>query len=289
VGKPGLSGDSIVDLYMASPGYFDTMGIPRIAGRDFENDSAASPRVAVVNEQFVQRFFERDNPIGRSVRDGDRVYEIIGVVKNTKSRTLGEDLRPILYRSLAQDIAADPSVTGYTVLVHFAGDPGALNSAVRAQIHSLDPTLAIYDVAMMQQHIREAQFLPRLAATLFGIFGLLGLSLAAVGLYSVMSYWVSRRTREIGIRLAIGAGIGGVQRLIIRQGMRLAIVAFVPGLAAAWVLAKLFNSFLYGVAGRDAATFTMVPLFLLAIALLACWIPSRRAAKVDPSTSLRCE
>jgi len=288
-GRPAPSGNTSVDLYMASSGYFDTMGISRIAGRDFENETATSSRTAVVNELFVQRFFGNENPIGQRVRDGNRIYEIIGVVKNTKSRTLGEDLRPVLYRSLAQDIAADPSMSGYSLLVRFAGEPGALAKAVRAQIHALDPALAIFDSATMEEHLSDALFLPRLAGTLFGIFGLLGLSLAAVGLYGVISYWVSRRTREIGIRLAIGARIGEVQRLIIRQGMTLAVVALVPGLAAAWGLAKLFTSFLYGVPAHDAATFTLVPLFLGGVTFLACWIPSRRAAKVDPNTALRHE
>jgi predicted permease len=274
---------------MASPGYFDTMGIPLVAGREFENETATSPRTAVVNEMFVQRFFGNENPIGQSVRDGNRIYEIIGVVKNTKSRMLDEDLRPILYRSLAQDIAADPSGSGYTVLVRYAGEPGSLAQAVRAQIHAQDPSLAIFDTTTMEEHLSDAMFLPRLEGTLFGIFGLLGLSLATVGLYGVTSYWVSRRTREVGIRLAIGATVGEVQRLIIRQGMTLAIVALVPGLAAAWALAKLFTSFLYGVPAHDAATFTLVPLFLAVIAFLACWIPSRRAAKVDPNTALRHE
>jgi ABC-type antimicrobial peptide transport system permease subunit len=129
----------------------------------------------------------------------------------------------------------------------------------------------------------------RLAGTLFAIFGLLGLSLAAVGQYSVISYWVSRRTREIGIRLAIGARIGEVQRLIIRQGMTLVLVALVPGLAAAWSLAKLLTSFLYGVPAHAAVTFALVLLFLAIVALLACWIPSRRAAKVDPNRAMRHE
>ncbi|MCU1259053.1 MAG: permease [Bryobacterales bacterium] len=288
-GKPTPSGSRVVDLYMATSGYFDTMGIPRIAGRDFEDESATSPRTAVVNEQFVQRFFGNENPVGQRVRDGDRVYEIIGVVGNTKSRTLGEDLRPVLYRSLAQDIGADPSMTGYSVLVRFAGDPGAFGNAVRAEIHALDPSLAIFNVATMKEHLSEALFLPRLAGTLFGIFGLLGLTLAAVGLYGVISYWVSRRTREIGIRLAIGARGSEVQRLIIRQGMTLAVAALVPGLAAAWSFAKLLASFLYGVPVHDAATFTLVPVFLTAVAFLACWIPSRRAAKVDPNIALRHE
>jgi predicted permease len=288
-GRPTPSGNWSVDLYMATSGYFDTMGIPRVAGRDFEKESATSPRTAVVNEQFVQRFLGDSNPIGERVRDANRVYEIIGVVKNTKSRTLGEDLRPVLYRSLEQDIGADPSMTGYTVLVRFAGEPGVLGNAVRAEIHAQDPSLAIFDVTTMEQHLSEALFLPRLARTLFGIFGLIGLLLAAVGLYGVISYGVSRRTREIGIRLAIGARVGEVQRLIIRQGMTLAVVALIPGVAAAWGLAKLLTSFLYGIPAHDAATFTLVPLFLAAVAFLACWIPSRRVAKVEPSTALRYE
>jgi predicted permease len=288
-GKPASSGSRIVDLYMATPGYFETMGIPRIAGRDFQNESATSTRNAVVNEQFVQRFLPNEMPIGQRVRDGDRVYEIIGVVKNTKSRTIGEDLRPVLYRSLAQDLGPDPSMSGYAILVRFAGNPASLGNAVRAEIHALDPSLAIFDVTTMEEHLSEALFLPRLARTLFGIFGLLGLSLSAVGLYSVISYWVSRRTREIGIRLAIGARVGEVQRLIIRQGMTLAAAALIPGFAAAWGLANLLTSFLYGIQAHDAVTFTLVPLFLVAVTFLACWIPSRRAAKVQPSTALRCE
>jgi len=285
-GKPAQPGDRVVDLYMASPGYFATMGITRLAGREFETETA-SPRTAVVNQLFVERFFGKENPIGGRVRDGDRVYEIIGVVNNTKSRTLGEDLRPVLYRSLAQDIGADPSMEGYTVLVRFAGEPGVLANEVRTQIHSLDPSLAIFNAKTMEEHLKDALFLPRIAGSLFGIFGFLGLGLASVGLYGVVSHWVSRRTREIGIRLAIGAKTGGVQRLVIRQGMTLAVVALVPGLLIAWASTKLLASFLYGLPGHDAVTFGSVPLFLAGVTFLACWIPSRRVLKVDPSTALR--
>jgi ABC-type antimicrobial peptide transport system permease subunit len=164
-----------------------------------------------------------------------------------------------------------------------------LAAAVRRQIHSLDPALAIFNARTIQEHLRDALFLPRLAGTLFSVFGLLGLSLAAVGLYGVMNYWVSRRTREIGIRLALGAQIGGVQRLIIRQGMALTLVAIVPGLAAAWAVAKLFTSVLYGVPAHDLAIFTLVPLLLATVALFACWLPSRRAASAEPLMTLRHE
>ena len=243
----------------------------------------------MVNQLFVERFFGKENPIGRRVRDGDRVYEIVGVVKNTKSRFLGEDLRPVLYRSLAQDIGVDPSAAGYTVLVRFSGDPGAVANAVRAKIHSLDTSLAIFDTKTMAEHLKDALFLPRLAGALFGTFGFLGLALASVGLYGVISQWVSRRTREIGIRLAIGAKAGEVQRLVIRQGMTLAVIALAPGLLVAWASSRLLASFLYGLPGHDAVTFTAVPLFLSAVTLLACWLPSRQILKVDPNTALRHE
>lgn len=276
-----------VELYMTGPDYFDTIGTPRVAGRDFGNENTNGPKAAIVNEVFAQRFFKNENPIGRRVTGRGVTYQIAGVVKNIKSRFLGEELRPVLYRSLAQDIAEDPSFTGYTVLVRYSRDSGSVAGAVRREIHALDPTLAIFNVETMQDHLRDALFLPRLAGTLFGIFGFLGLTLAAVGLYGVMNYWVSRRAREIGIRLALGAETGRVQRLIIRQGMVLTVIAVVPGLAAAWLVARLFTSVLYGVAPHDLAIFTLVPLFLIAVALLACWIPSRRAAGAEPLIALR--
>lgn len=289
-GQPASSGtDPHVDLYMVGPGYFETMGMPRVAGGDLGGESAAGPQVAIVNQAFVERVLRNENPIGQRVTGGGRTYQIVGVVKNIKSRTLGEDVSPVLYRSLAQDIGGDPSVTGYSVLVRFAGVPGPLAGAVRREIHSIDPTLAIFNVETMEEHLRDALFLPRLAGSLFGVFGLLGLSLAAVGLYGVMNYWVSRRTREIGIRLALGAQIGGVQRLIVGQGMALTVIAIVPGLAAAWVLTKLFTSVLYGVPPHDLAIFTLVPLVLAAVAFLACWLPSRRAAGMEPTGALRHE
>jgi predicted permease len=286
---PSKEPDTHVELYMAGPGYFDTIGTPRLAGSDFGSESPSGPKVAIVNEALVQRFFKNENPIGRHVTGGGRTYQIIGVVKNIRSRTIGEDIRPVLYRALAQDITADPSFAGYSVLVRYSSDPGPLATAVRREIHALDPTLAIFNVRTMQEHLRDALFLPRLAATLFGVFGFLGLALAAVGLYGVMNYWVSQRTREIGIRLALGAQIGGVQRLIIRQGMTLTLAAIAPGLAAAWALTKLFTSVLYGVPAHDTAIFTAVPLLLAAVALFACWLPSRRAASAEPLITLRHE
>jgi predicted permease len=280
---------TLADLYMTTPGYFDALGTPRLAGKDFGNETANGPRVAVVNKAFVDRLFPGVNPIGQHV-NGDRWnYEIIGVVGNAKSRTLGEDTRAILYRSLDQSITEDASLMGYTLVVHSPGDPAALAESVRRQIYALDPNMAIYNEETMEEHVRTAYLLPRIAATLFGVFGCIGLVLAAVGLYGVMSYAVSRRTREIGIRMALGARADMVARLIVRQGMVLAVIAMVLGWPAAWMLSKLASSFLYGIQAHDLLTFIIVPVFLAGIALVACWVPARRAASIDPVQALRTE
>jgi predicted permease len=293
-GRPQLStGDPDVELYMATPGYFETMGIPRLAGRDFGNESITGPKVAVVTQAFADKLFGKDNPIGQTVTGGGITYQIIGVVANLKARSLGEETRPILFRSLDQTVSYDPAFMGYTILIRSAGNSSTgspdLVGEVRNQIRELDPAMAVYNVQTMQEHVRNAFFLPRLAATLFGIFGAIGLVLAAVGLYGVMSYSVSRRTREIGIRMALGAQVGAVQRLIVRQGMMLIAIALVLGLPAAFALARLFTSVLYGIRTDDPATFAIVPVFLAAVALVACWLPARRASRVDPQIVLRYE
>jgi predicted permease len=280
--------NTLADLYMATPGYFETLGIPLLAGRDFHNETADSPRVAIVNKAFAERMFGNSNPIGQHVR-GQWDYEIIGVTGNMKSRTLGENTRAVLYRSLVQSIDEDASVMGYTLVIRTAGNPAALTEAARRQVYALDPAMAIYNEETMDDHVRTAYFLPRLAAELFGVFGSIGLILAAVGLYGVMSYSVSRRTREIGIRMAMGAQRSTVERFILRQGFTLAILAVAVGWPAAWALTRLAASFLYGVQPHDPLTFVLTPVFLVAIALAACWIPARRAASVNPTDALRAE
>ena len=206
-----------------------------------------------------------------------------------KSRTLGEGVRPVLYRSLRQSVGADPSFLGYTLVVRTAGNPAAMEEAVRRQIHTLDPTMAIFNDETMEEHVRSAFFLPRLAATLFGVFGGIGLVLATVGLYGVMSFVVSQRTREIGIRMAMGAQRAAVKRFVVRQGMTLAVVAMALGWPAAWMLARLASSFLYGISPHDLATFAIVPVILAGVAFVACWIPARRAASIHPMDALRAE
>ena len=313
VGRKPLDPAPSVELYMATPGYLDTMGIHLIAGRDFRNESAVSPRVVIVNQILAAKMFPGEDPVGQSITSGGVDYEIVGVTNNIKARFLGEQLRPVLFRPLSQTVASDPSFDGYTVLASVAGaavsqhSVSALSSflgrqssvsdaaiasvahSMHAVLREMDPTLAVFKEQTMEHHLREALFLPRLAGTLFAVFGATGLLLASIGLYGVMNYLVTLRTREIGIRMAFGAPSSRILRLILRQGALLILVALVMGLPLALLIAKLFHSILYGVQPHDALTFTLVPLFLAAVGFLACFIPARRASRVDPMISLRYE
>jgi predicted permease len=288
-GSGNGNASATAELYMATSGFFDTLGIPRLAGRDFGSERAEGPKVAVVNQAFVDHLFGGSNPIGQRVTGGNATYEIIGVVGNAKARTLGEETRPILYRSFDQSIASDPSLRGYTLIVHTPGNPAALLAPLRRNVYALDPAMAIYDEETMDEHIRSAYFLPGLAATLFGVFGFMGVVLATTGLYGVMSYSIARRTHEIGIRMALGARSGAVELLFLRQGIVLTVTGIALGWPAAWMISRLVRSFLYSVQPHDALTFAAVPILLTAVALLACWIPARRASLVDPAETLRAE
>ncbi|HEX2918531.1 MAG TPA: ABC transporter permease [Edaphobacter sp.] len=288
-GRPKPQGENVVELYMAGSGYFETMGIPRIAGRDLGQENPSGIKVGVVNQEFVRRFFQGENPVGHTVNGAGVPYQIVGVVGDTKSRTLGEKQRPVLYRSVYQNIASDPSQDGYTVVARYEGDPAALTKSMEMAIHGVDPSLAVFNVQTMEEHIHDALFLPRLVGTLFTVFGVAGVLLAAIGLYGVMSYSVSQRTKEIGVRMALGARASQVQAMVVRGGLRLVVIAMVLGVPLALAAARLTGSLLYGVAPWDAITFTAVPVVLAAISLLACWIPSRRASSVDPMEALRTE
>ncbi|HZY64011.1 MAG TPA: ABC transporter permease [Edaphobacter sp.] len=289
---PGHKSDKSIptaELYMATPGYLETMGIPLVAGRDLGRENPTGQKVAIISESMAAALFGKENPIGQHVNGAGVDYEVIGIAKNIKARTLGEDLRPVLYRSLDQSIGSDPSGMGYSLLVHTSGSSASVAAAVRQTIHSMDPTLAIFNAETIETHLRNALFLPRLAGTLFGIFGLSGLLLASIGLYGVMSYSVSRRRQEIGVRMALGAQIAEVQRLFVGKGMKLVVIAVAIGLPTAFAVSKFASSVLYGVRPHDLFTFTAVPLLLLAVALLACWAPARRAAAVNPIEALRCD
>ena len=314
VGRKPLDPAPVVELFMATPGYLDTLGIQLIQGRDFRNESVASPRVAIVNQVFADKLFPGENPLGQSASSGGLTYEIIGVTNNIKARFLGEDLRPVLFRPLSQSVANDPSFEGYTILASvrrrttpartisalssiLVNDPwssdsaaaAAIENSIRGIIREMDPTLAVFNEQTMEHHLHEALFLPRLAGTLFAVFGIAGLLLATIGLYGVMNYLVSLSTREIGIRMALGAESSNVLRLFLGQGALLILIAFAIGLPIALVVARLFNSILYGVQPHDLPTFATIPIFLAAVALAATFIPARRASRTDPMVSLRYE
>jgi predicted permease len=287
-GRPGKSATT-VDMFMAGPDYFETMGIPRLAGRSLGAEDAAGPKVTVVNQELVRRLFKGENPIGQHILDLNVPYEIVGVVKDTKSRSIGEDQRPVMYRSLDQAIEKDPSVDGYQFMVRYEGDPAPLAEALRQEIHARDNSLAVFNTETMEEHLRDALFLPRFVGTIFSVLATVALLLASVGLYGVMSYAVSQRTKEIGIRMALGAEAKAVQRLFVHEGMWLVLISVGLGLPMALAAARLATSMLYGVRPYDLATFCVVPVVLLVVAVMACWIPSRRASRVDPIVALRVD
>ncbi|MBZ5593651.1 MAG: ABC transporter permease [Acidobacteriia bacterium] len=276
------------DTYDVGSRFFETMGIPLLRGRDFSLQEETD-KTAIVNETMAQRLFPGEDPLGRRMRADNKVYEVIGVAKNSKSRTLGEEPASIVYLDLAQHPADVFSFFGVSILVKTAGNPRAMTRAVRAQVAALDPNLAVFGIETMQEHVNKSLLVPKLSAVLLGVFGAVGLVLATVGLYGVLSYSVRRRTHEIGIRMALGASANGVMRMVARQGTLLAGVGLAIGLAISLALWRLAGSFLYGISATDPVTFIGVPLLLLLVAFVAALLPARRAARVAPMDALRYE
>ena len=266
-------------------GYFAAMGIPLRSGREFqaEDDSAAVPRV-VVNERFVERFWPGEEAVGRIVKTGDREFTVIGVVPTGKYRRLGEDPTAFMWFDQRQMYRS-----GMNVVVRTAGDPAAVMGLLRREVRALDMNLPVANLRTMDSHLGIALLPARLTGVALGVFGVLGLLLASVGMYGVMSYSVSQRTREIGIRMAIGAAARDVIGLLMRQGLTLVVIGVVLGLVGAFAASRLVRAVLYGDGGLDLTTFTVVPLVLIAVSALATWAPARRATTVDPAITLRAD
>jgi macrolide transport system ATP-binding/permease protein len=272
--------------------YFKALSVPLVAGRAFTDaDREDSTRVVVVNETLARRFFPGTDPaqgaLGRRISfqsDAGPWMEIVGVARDGKYWTIGEAPQLFVYSPLEQSYSQTA-----TLVVRSEGDPRSLANAIRAEVSKLDPSLPLFDVKTMEEHMGVSLFPARVAATLLGSFGLLALLLAAMGVYGVVSYSVAQRTREIGIRLALGARARDVLRLVAGRGMLLVTVGIVAGLAFALVLTRFMEGVLYGVSATDALTFTLVVVLLAAVALLACLVPARRATKVDPMVALRHE
>ncbi|QQS48644.1 MAG: ABC transporter permease [Acidobacteriota bacterium] len=293
-GQSAERGANVPTSYQSSVGfgYFQTMVIPILAGRDCsESDTKDSIRVVIVNEAFARRFFGGSNPVQTALdrrfsTDGPngRKYQIVGVAGDGKYFNLGEAPHPFMYFPLSQE-----ERDNLTLVLRTSSDPAGMIGAVRGVFRQLDANLPVYDIMTMQEHMGFSLFPARVAATLLAAFGLLALTLAAIGIYGVMAYSVAQRTREIGIRMALGAGRGDVLRLVLRHGVLLAMVGLVIGLAVSLAVTRLMSSVLYGVSATDLIAYGGVSIFLLVVVLIAVFIPARRASQVDPMIALRYE
>ncbi len=264
--------------------YFSVMQIPVVAGRNFDrSDTQTSVPVAIVNEAMAQTYWPKRSPIGGRIQMGTQTLQVVGIAKNIKYRDLSEHPLPFLYLPFSQQYEAL-----MTLHVETAVDPATLAGPVLAEIRKLDAATPVQDVQTMQHFFREgALFGNRLITQVVTAVGLFGLLLAITGLYGVIAYSVSRRTREIGIRMAIGADPGSVARLVLRQGMKLTGIGAAIGLVLSLLASQLLASLLVGVSARDPEVYVAVPLLLAAISLLACYVPARRAARIDPLLALR--
>jgi putative ABC transport system permease protein len=287
--EPGKT--PLTEATVTSPDYFRAMGITILKGRNFtEADTKDKPRVTVIDEEFARRFFPNEDPLGKHIRPGGNdprnpLVEIVGIVRRVKMEGLNQESDRVQsyypFRQLA--------VGGMTVTIKTSGEPMNIATAVREQVQAVDPEQPIYNLNSMQQ-LRDDSIAPeRLNLMLFTCFAVVALTLASVGIYGVMSYAVTQRTHEIGIRMALGAQPRNVLGMVVRQGMVLTITGMALGVVGALLAAQLMVKLLFGVSATDPLTFVAIPLLLLGVALVACFVPARRATKVDPMIALRYE
>ena len=282
---PKPNEEVVIDLNWVGPNYFHTMRTPILGGRDFaSSDEASSQRYLIINEAMAQRYWKGRDPLGTKVRMGATDYQVVGVVQTGKYQSLSEEPLPYMFLPLTQDYASDA-----TLVVRGAGDPGAYAAPLREVVRSMDPGLALFDIVRLTDYMNVPLFASRMAASFLGLLGFLALLLATVGLYSVMAYAVAQRTHEIGIRMALGAQRKDVLALVARQGLFLTGTGIVVGLAGAFGVARFARSMLYGINPSDPLTYLALSLVLSAVAMLACFVPARRATRVDPLVALRYE
>ncbi len=277
------------DIYMVGPHFFRTLGISFLTGQDFDIEQSSTRRPAIVNLAFSRAAFPNQSPLGRHVVGDGKRLEIVGVVATVKSRTIGEDPRPAIYLPILNEYLAAQSPRGVTLVVKARGAAMTETGPLREAIRLADRSLAVFDVRTMESHVAGALLVPRLAWMLSAAAGCVGLVIATIGVYGVISFAVVRRRRELGIRLAIGARPREILTMVLRQGISLALVGTGLGVLAALAVTRFVASLLYGVSPVDPTTFVVAPLLLLAVALLACLQPARAAARVDPIDVLRSE
>ena len=278
-----------VQFRRAMHNYFETMGIPIRKGRNFnQNDTATAPPVAVINETMARRLFPNQDPIGQHVRTGPNASgpwtTIVGVIGDIRHGGLEEAPQPELYITYLQGPPVGPFIVLRTI-----GDPAQMAETVRAEARRIDKTLPVYDMRTMSTLRSEAVSTRRFVLLIVGAFGLLALGLAAIGVYGVMSLIVSERTRQVGVRLALGAQPAELLRMIVGQAAKLAAVGVAIGIVAAALITPLMDSQLYGIESFDPATFIIVPVVLLAIAAMAALVPARKAMRIDPLAALRID
>jgi predicted permease len=275
-------------ISLTSPGYFEAMSIRLVRGRDFtESEDEQAPRVAIVNETFARSFWPGEDPLGKRFsmwsRDSQQ-WQVIGVAQDGKYAGLSESPKPFVYRPIFQS-----NLVATSLIVRSGSDSPQLVPTIYRELQQLDPHLPISPPQTLKARLSLPLFPARVAASVLGGFGLLALMLAAIGIYGVMSYAVSRRTREIGIRMALGAQPSAVLRLVMGQGMVLLLVGIVIGLGAAVAMTSLMKSLLFGVSATDPPTFAVITALLASVAMLAFYLPARRALRVDPVVALRYE
>jgi predicted permease len=269
------------------------MGIPLLSGRDVAHtDTRQSPNVVVINEVFARRHFAGENPIGHRLRLQGQERDpllIVGVVGNVRQLGLDQQPTPEVYVPLLQDPLSTDYQRSMTIVAWTKSDPGAIAGPLRAALTSVDKSLPVYAVKAMTEHLRDSLARRRFNLVLLSVFSGVALALAAVGIYGVISYGVTQRTHEIGIRMALGAQSRDVLKLVVRQAMLVVLGGVAIGLFASLALTRLMKSLLFNVGVTDPLTFAVIALLMTLIALLACLIPARRATKVDPLVALRYE
>jgi putative ABC transport system permease protein len=275
-----------------SPDYFGAMNIPVLQGRTFtEEDRAGAPRRLMINQALAQRDFSNEDPVGKRITLGNTDennqpiwFEIVGVTANVRSIQLREEAPPELYFATKQ-----LPFQNMAIVIRSTVDPESVAPALRQVVAEVDQTVPVAEVQTMEHIVSESVTQPRFNLFLVGLFGGLALLLSAAGIYGVTSYTVTQRTHELGIRLALGAQVSDVLKLVLGQGMAVIGIGLVLGLAASFALMRLMRSLLFGVGENDPLTFVAITLVLLVVALIACYVPARRATKVDPLIALRYE
>ncbi len=288
--QPEPNESTQADWQYATSGYIETMGIPLVEGRTFdERDVRDGQTVVMINEHLARRYWGEDSPLGSEVLAfGADTAVVVGVVGDVSHNGITMEVKDRYYLAHAQ-VLRTGNMRAMTLTVSAQGDPNRLIEPIRREIRSLDPSMPISDIRTVDDVLAASVAQPRFTMVLLGAFSILALTLALVGIYGVLAYMVSQRIREIGIRLALGAEAGQVIGLVVRQGVLMAIAGVVVGTGAAWFMTDLMQGLLYGVTAQDATTFVSVPALFTAVALLACWIPAARAARVRPASALRYE